>query len=288
MDAALHAAEETLGALRSEAGPTAEEARQTLRGFRQTATRADESLDVFAGTLRSHDDTRLTALRALGELTRTMQALRNLAEYLETHPEALLVGKEKPKEKRVMRIPRTTVVLLAFSALAGCVSLKRTAEPRYFALRPVAGTPPVAASVAPASADVALVVGVLPLALPGHLERPQFVSWIGPDEMRIDQFVRWAEPLASGALRVLADDLATVLPVASGDHGAVAGIGGAAVPRARGRRSLRPATGWGASRSPADSCCFRGAASAPSSPVRWTCGALPTPVPAIPRARSRP
>ena len=99
VDAALHAAEETLGAVRSEVGPTAEEARQTLRGFRQTATRADESLDVFAGTLRSHDDTRLTALRALGELTRTMQALRNLAEYLETHPEALLAGKEKPKEK---------------------------------------------------------------------------------------------------------------------------------------------------------------------------------------------
>ena len=97
-DAALHAAEETLGAVRSEAGPTAEEARQTLRGFRQTATRADESLDVLTGTLRSGDDTRLTALRALGELTRTMQALRNLAEYLETHPEALLAGKPKPKE----------------------------------------------------------------------------------------------------------------------------------------------------------------------------------------------
>ena len=111
-----------------------------------------------------------------------------------------------------MRISRTTVVLLALCALAGCVSLKRTAEPRYFALRPVAGTPPVAASMAPASAGDAPVLGVLPLALPGHLERPQFVSLIGPDEMRIDQFVRWAEPLAAGAQRVLAADLATVLP----------------------------------------------------------------------------
>ena len=99
-DAALHAAEDTLGAVRSEAGPTAEEARQTLRGFRQTATRADGSLDVLTGTLRSGDDTRLTAMRALGELTRTMQALRNLAEYLETHPEALVMGKDKPKENK--------------------------------------------------------------------------------------------------------------------------------------------------------------------------------------------
>ena len=111
-----------------------------------------------------------------------------------------------------MRIPRTTVVLLALGALAGCVSLKRTAEPRYFALRPAAERPPVAAAVAPASADAALVLGVLPLAVPGHLERPQFVSWIGPDEVRIDQFVRWAEPLASAAQRVLAADLATALP----------------------------------------------------------------------------
>ena len=187
-----------------------------------------------------------------------------------------------------MRIPRTTVVLLALSALAGCVSLKRTAEPRYFALRPVAGTPAIAASVAPASADVALVVGVLPLALPGHLERPQFVSWIGPDEMRIDQFVRWAEPLASAAQRVLAADLATVLP----SHRVItAPWPASAAPQCRvrvARRSLRPAAGWGRLARPADSCCFRGAASAPSSPVWWTCGALPTPVPAIPRARSRP
>jgi len=100
VDAALHAAEETLGAVRSETGPTAEEARQTLRGFRQTATRADASLDVLTGTLRSHDDTRLSALQALGELTRAMQALRSLAESLETHPEALVMGKDKPKESK--------------------------------------------------------------------------------------------------------------------------------------------------------------------------------------------
>jgi hypothetical protein len=95
-----------------------------------------------------------------------------------------------------MRIPRMTVVLLALSALAGCVSLKRTAEPRYFALHPVAGTPPARASMAPASAGDALVVGVR-RSPSRHLERPQFVSWIGTDEMRIDQFVRWAEPLAA-------------------------------------------------------------------------------------------
>ena len=138
-----------------------------------------------------------------------------------------------------------------------------------------------------ASADDARVVGVLPLALPGHLERPQFVSWIGPDEMRIDQFVRWAEPLASGAQRVLAGDLATVLP----SHRVItAPWPASAAPQYRvrvavDRFGLQPE---GLSRCQGDSCCFRAAASAPSSAARWTCGALPTPVPAIPRARSRP
>jgi uncharacterized lipoprotein YmbA len=112
----------------------------------------------------------------------------------------------------MMRLSRTTVALLACGALGGCVSPKRTAEPRYVALRPVTRIPAVPAATALASADGALVVGLLPLDLPAHLERPQLVSWIGPAELRVDEFVRWAEPLAAGTLRVLADDLAAALP----------------------------------------------------------------------------
>ena len=89
-----------LGALRSETGPTAEEARQTLRSLRETVDRAEESLDALGGTLSGHDDTRLTATRALEELTRTMQALRNLVDYIQTHPEAVVLGKEQAKEKK--------------------------------------------------------------------------------------------------------------------------------------------------------------------------------------------
>jgi paraquat-inducible protein B len=94
----LGTADATLVALRSEAAPTADEARQTLRGFRQAASRAEESLDAVTGTLRGADDTRLTATQALEELTHTMQALRNLVDYLQTHPEAVVLGKERSKE----------------------------------------------------------------------------------------------------------------------------------------------------------------------------------------------
>jgi paraquat-inducible protein B len=95
VQATFHTADETLGAVHSETGPTAEEARQTLHAFRRTAERAQESLDVLKGTLNGTDDTRLTATEALEELTHTMQALRNLVDYLQTHPEAVVIGKQR-------------------------------------------------------------------------------------------------------------------------------------------------------------------------------------------------
>jgi paraquat-inducible protein B len=96
----FHTADETLGTLGSETGPIADEARQTLRAFGETAAQAEESLDALKGTLRGHDDARLTATRALEELTHTLQTLRNLVDYLQTHPEALVLGKEQSKEKK--------------------------------------------------------------------------------------------------------------------------------------------------------------------------------------------
>ena len=102
-----------------------------------------------------------------------------------------------------MTSTRRVVALLAAGVLAGCVSLKRTPEARFFALRPVAERP---ASPAPSDRG-GDIVGVLPVSLPGLLERPQLVAWSGPGEVRIDEFLRWAEPLDASVQRVLSDDL---------------------------------------------------------------------------------
>jgi paraquat-inducible protein B len=98
VEATLKTAAETLSALHGETGPTAEEARQTLRAFHKTAEQAQED-DRPQGTLGGADDTRLTAGHALGA-DPTLQALRNLVEYLETHPEALVIGKESQEPLR--------------------------------------------------------------------------------------------------------------------------------------------------------------------------------------------
>jgi uncharacterized lipoprotein YmbA len=107
-----------------------------------------------------------------------------------------------------MKITGCTGALLVAAALAGCVPLKRTPEARFFTLRPVAER-----SARPASNAAGFgIVGVLPVSLPGFLERPQLVAWSGPGEVRADEFLRWAEPLDASVPRVLAEDLETLLP----------------------------------------------------------------------------
>ena len=106
---------------------------------------------------------------------------------------------------------RTRLVVAAFAAvvvgLAGCVSLKRTPEARFFVLRSLVEPPEAAAR--PASAGL---VGVLPVRIPGHLERPQIVTWAGPGELRIGEYLRWAEPIDAGVTRALAENLDALLP----------------------------------------------------------------------------
>ena len=94
-------------------------------------------------------------------------------------------------------------------ALTACVSLKRTPEARFFALRSrIAEASPVVAGPAAAPG----LVGVLPVLLPAYLERPQVVTWAAPGEVRIDEFLRWAEPLDLAVGRVVGENLGTLLP----------------------------------------------------------------------------
>jgi uncharacterized protein len=107
--------------------------------------------------------------------------------------------------------PRLVAIACASAmalGLAGCVSLKRTPEARFFVLRSLVEPPAAPASAAPPGS----FVGVLPVRVPGSLERPQLVTWAGPGELRIDEYLRWAEPVDAGVARTLAEDLDALLP----------------------------------------------------------------------------
>jgi uncharacterized protein len=60
---------------------------------------------------------------------------------------------------------------------------------------------------APATQSSALSVFVGPVTVPEGVDRPQMVLRSGPNEVAIDDFHRWAEPLKSAIPRVLADSL---------------------------------------------------------------------------------
>ncbi len=56
-------------------------------------------------------------------------------------------------------------------------------------------------------------VGVNDVVLPAYLDKPQIVSFdVGNNQMKIDEFNRWGEPLASMIQRVIAADMSEYLP----------------------------------------------------------------------------
>jgi uncharacterized lipoprotein YmbA len=100
----------------------------------------------------------------------------------------------------------TLAAVGVLSCLPACVSLKRSPEARFFVLRSLVEGPQ-----SPPGRPTAGLVGVLPVLVPGYLDRPQLVTWRAPDELRIDEFLRWAEPLDRGITRTLAENLDTLL-----------------------------------------------------------------------------
>ncbi len=72
----------------------------TLREMRETLDLAQKTLESLEGTLSGADEARIRAAETLEELSRAMKAIRNLVDYIQTHPEAVVQGKPQIKEKK--------------------------------------------------------------------------------------------------------------------------------------------------------------------------------------------
>jgi len=107
-------------------------------------------------------------------------------------------------------VTRARALALLIPALAGlalpsCV-LKHSKNAEIFVLEPAA------ARGAPAPADTPTdVVGVLRVTVPGWIDRPQMVTREAGNQVVIDEFSRWGEPIDKGVQRVLAENLAALL-----------------------------------------------------------------------------
>jgi uncharacterized protein len=91
--------------------------------------------------------------------------------------------------------------------LSGCFS---NTPPTQFYLLPS----PTGGDTAPPSSAVQrdLTIGVGPVTLPPYLDRPQIVTRTSRAKLALADFDQWAGPLADTIARVLAEDLALLLP----------------------------------------------------------------------------
>lgn len=99
----------------------------------------------------------------------------------------------------------TGVLLLAL--LAGCIG--RGLVTQEYVLTAMTANPGDGSHL-PATGDV--VVGVGPIELPGYLRRPQIMTREARNELRSSDANRWAGELESDVARVLAQNLALLIP----------------------------------------------------------------------------
>lgn len=97
-------------------------------------------------------------------------------------------------------LPVLSILLLAVATFAGCAS--RTAD--FYTLSAEA-----AQDSSRAASTLSVVVGAA--TVPELIDRPQIVVRGGTNQVDIDEFSRWAEPLKNQIPRVIAADLAQLL-----------------------------------------------------------------------------
>jgi uncharacterized lipoprotein YmbA len=93
-----------------------------------------------------------------------------------------------------LAIPCALVILTA-----GCGS---TPAARFYTLNASPGP-------AATSSDLSVVVG--PVSVPAVVDRPQIVVSTGPNQVRMEEFNRWAAPLQNDISRVVAENLIAML-----------------------------------------------------------------------------
>jgi paraquat-inducible protein B len=98
--ATLAEARKAVDTIAGEVRETASAARDTIRQAREAVERAEGTLARLEETAAGTDEARIAGVQAIEELRQTLRALRNLVDYVQTHPEAVVLGKPSEKENR--------------------------------------------------------------------------------------------------------------------------------------------------------------------------------------------
>ena len=99
-----------------------------------------------------------------------------------------------------------TYVYLIVTCIMMTYGCARTPQSRFYILQPSA------VDQAQLSVSVKdMIIGVGPVELPEHLDRPQMVTRISSSELYLSEFNRWAESLEQNFTNVLAENLSQLL-----------------------------------------------------------------------------
>jgi uncharacterized protein len=101
------------------------------------------------------------------------------------------------------RIAPLAAVCAVAAFAAGCSS---TPPSSFYTL---SHAPLPAATPSPPTSQLSVVVG--PVSIPAIVDLPQMVVTTGPNQISIDEFHRWASPLASDISRVVSENLVVML-----------------------------------------------------------------------------
>ncbi len=88
--------------------------------------------------------------------------------------------------------------------LSGCASTPPT---RFFILSPIAGSERMGSRMG----EHCLAIGIGPVKIPQYLNQPEIVTRITQNEVNLDEFAKWAEPLENNISRALAENLSSLL-----------------------------------------------------------------------------
>jgi uncharacterized protein len=98
-------------------------------------------------------------------------------------------------------------VVAALALVSSACLVGRSREARTFVLDPLAARGAASPTAAPTA-----VLGIAKVTVPGWIDRPQVTARGPAGEILTDDFARWGEPIAKGVQRVLAENLAALLP----------------------------------------------------------------------------
>ena len=107
------------------------------------------------------------------------------------------------KDTNRLSLVLLSVILMALSACTGI------SKPSKFYV--LSALPESEAAVKGPGNQNKLAIGIGPITLPIYLDRSQIVTRINRNELKMDEFNRWAEPMKENFFRVLAENLSVLL-----------------------------------------------------------------------------